>query len=135
MLWGDIAEAKAAQQEKRDRHHENKIAFGSCLPVELCHALEALEKFVDDKGIEGVHGPLIDLIDCKPDRVKAVEVRAGRLCARLAAVNQSCFGLQCFGKRAQLFHAMQLVRNTSCCIAHVLPGVVQQVVVSTTLSV
>ena len=54
------------------------VAF---LPTSLLQAtgkgLESLDRIVEDKNIQGVYGPLIQLITCHPRYFTAIEVTAG----------------------------------------------------------
>ena len=51
------------------------------LPTSLLQAtgkgLESLDRIVEDKNIQGVYGPLIQLITCHPRYFTAIEVTAG----------------------------------------------------------
>ena len=45
---------------------------------DISRGLQGLDKVVQEHGVAGVHGRLIDLIDCPPQLHTAVEVRGGR---------------------------------------------------------
>jgi chromosome segregation ATPase len=74
-LWKEAQEAKAEVDAAHTAFSEAKRAFGGCMAPDLFNGLENLEKLVKEAGIQGVFGPLVDLVTCQNKYMKPAEVR------------------------------------------------------------
>jgi chromosome segregation ATPase len=75
-LWKREQEAKEALDAAKDKFARAKKAFSNSISPDLANGLDSLNLIVQEMGIEGVHGSLIDLVTCQRDNwIKAVEVR------------------------------------------------------------
>jgi len=74
--WRLADEAEVRLSALDGERHKARDAAARALPRDVAQGVAAVDQVRRERGVRGVHGPLVDLIECPPQLATAVEVVA-----------------------------------------------------------
>jgi structural maintenance of chromosome 3 (chondroitin sulfate proteoglycan 6) len=87
-LWRRDAAIAQSIQATKDELHKWEKALRGTMSKATGKGLESLNRIVDEKSIQGVYGPLIQLVSCHPRYFTAIEVTAGNKLFQVVVDNE-----------------------------------------------
>ncbi|KAL9982920.1 hypothetical protein ACROYT_G005035 [Oculina patagonica] len=76
-LWREEATIEQSMQNTREELSKTERNLRSTVSKHVSNGIDTVKKIVQDRGIDGVHGPLIENFQCDKQFFTAVEVTAG----------------------------------------------------------